>query len=234
MKNKTCDIKLTDEDSIFELCEMPHRCADCTKILHKIKRVLTEDWFIENLNYSQSICIELESEIVPAMAPLFRIQGILDFMQTFEKTFSEEHRISFNKKSFLLENRVFRGENDNKLKLTLKIYFPPLTTNDIGYQEIQEQLLKYFPEYEIKATSYEPESFEPELFNPDLFEPGIIEDALADIETNSGAFENQHETIFLFTWGVFDFEFTNKEGFYCKLLDINKLNLKEMKIYVPE
>jgi hypothetical protein len=155
-------------------------------------------------------------------------------MQTFEKTFSEEHSISFNKKSFLLENRVFRGENDNKLKLTLKIYFPPLTTNDIGYQEIQEQLLKYFPEYEIKATSYEPESFEPELFNPDLFEPGIIEDALADIETNSGAFENQHETIFLFTWGVFDFEFTNKEGFYCKLLDINKLNLKEMKIYVPE
>ena len=79
MKNETCVIKLTDEDSIFELCEMPHRCSDCTNILHKIKRVLTEDWFIESLNYSHSLCIELESEIVPAMAPLFRIQGILDF-----------------------------------------------------------------------------------------------------------------------------------------------------------
>ena len=223
-----------EEDFVLHLCDNPYKCEGCTGFLFKMKKAFMSEWYIDNTIMKDILSVKMELEYKSHYEYLLRINGVISFMNEIHSFFTETQNKIFHNKRFLLQNRLLLDKKENKVKIEFTLFFPPVNKIDNNNGNLIDAFKMNLPDFIISSNMLTADDFEPEKCLPELYDPKSYDEIFNQLENELGAIQNKVETVYLYTWGTFNFDFSKNDGFSCDELSLNDKNLQAMNINVPE
>ncbi len=198
-----------------------------------MKKTFMSEWYIDNKVMKDVLTIKMELEYKSQYEYLLRINGIISFMNETESFLTEAQKKIFHNRTFLLQNRLFLDEKENKVKIEFNLLLPPVNNINTFNGSLIDVFRIKLPDFKISINRLTADDFEPEKCSPERYDPESYDEIFNKLENELGGIQNKVETTYLYTWGTFNFDFSKNDGFRCDELSLNDKSLQTMNINVP-